>query len=188
MIISPSKNKLVRGLYLMTTNSGGQVDFMVWVIRLVAYIIDAIIISIVSFIIGVILAAVIVLSGAFFLFVGYWLFLLTFGILSILYFIILDVYWGATIGKRLMGLQVQLVKGGRISLEKSFIRNISKIFALFLFLDWLIAVVTPGPDNRQKWTDRYAGTTVVQVGKSPIGPTAPTAPPPPPPPPPPPTP
>lgn len=167
----------------MTSNSGAQqVDFMVWVIRLIAYIIDAIIISIVSFIIGVIIAAAIVLSGAFFLFVGYWLFLLTFGILSILYFIVLDVFWGATIGKRLMGLDVQLVKGGRISLGKSFIRNISKIFALFLFLDWLIAVVTPGPDNRQKWTDRFAGTTVVQARKSPIASTEPTPPPPPPPP------
>jgi uncharacterized RDD family membrane protein YckC len=156
---------------------------MVWVIRAIAYIIDAIIISIVAFIIGVILAAVIVLSGAFFLFVGYWLFLLTFGILSLLYFILLDVYRGATIGKGIMGLEVQLVKGGRISLGKSFIRNISKIFWLFLFLDWLIAIVTPGPDNRQKWTDRYAGTTVVQVRKSPIGSTEPSPPPPPPPPP-----
>ena len=94
----------------MTTDNSGQIDFMHWLIRLIAYIIDAVIISIVSFIIGIILAAVIVLSGAFFLFVGYWLFLLTFGILSILYFIILDVYWGATIGKRVMGLQVQIGK------------------------------------------------------------------------------
>ena len=117
----------------MTTDNSGQIDFMHWVIRLIAYIIDAVIISIVSFIIGIILAAVIVLSGAFFLFVGYWLFLLTFGILSILYFIILDVYWGATIGKRVMGLEVQLVKGGRISIDKSFIRNISKIFWTFPF-------------------------------------------------------
>jgi uncharacterized RDD family membrane protein YckC len=147
----------------MTTSSNGQIDFSHWLIRLVAYIIDAIIISIVAEIIAVIIGIAIILSGAFFLFVGFGLFFLTFGILSILYFIILDVYWGATIGKRVMGLEVQLVKGGRISLDKSFIRNISKIFIVFLFLDWLIAVVTPGSDRRQKYSDRYAGTTVVQI-------------------------
>jgi uncharacterized RDD family membrane protein YckC len=111
--------------------------------------------------------------------VGFGLFFLTFGILSILYFIILDVYWGATIGKRVMGLEVQLVKGGRISLDKSFIRNISKIFIVFLFLDWLIAVVTPGSDRRQKYSDRYAGTTVVQIRQA-FQSTAPSTPPPPP--------
>jgi uncharacterized RDD family membrane protein YckC len=148
---------------MTTSNSSGQIDFNHWLIRLVAYIIDAIIVSIVAEIIAVIIGVAIILSGAFFLFVGFGLFFLTFGLLSILYFIILDVYWGATIGKRLMGLEVQLVKGGRIPLDKSFIRNISKIFVVFLFLDWLIAVVTTGSDRRQKLTDRWAGTTVVQI-------------------------
>ncbi len=165
----------------MTTDNQ-QLDLGHWLVRLVAYIIDAILITIVAYIIGFIIAISVILTGAFFLFVGFGLFFLTFAILSILYFIILDVYWGATIGKRVMGLDVQLVKGGRIPLGKSFIRNISKIFPLFLFLDWLIAVVTPGTDRRQKWTDRYAGTTVVQVRQAFQSP-APSTPPPPPPPP-----
>ena len=41
---------------------------------------------------------------------GLWLTFGLFGLLSILYFIILDVVWGGTIGKRLMGLQVQTGK------------------------------------------------------------------------------
>ena len=151
----------------MTTESSGQLDFMHWLIRLIAYIIDSIIIFIVTTILGIIIAVIVALSvlttGSLFFYGGIWLTFGLFGLLSILYFIILDVYWGATIGKRVMGLEVQLVKGGRISLDKSFIRNISKIFALFLFLDWLIAVVTAGNDRRQKYTDRMAGTTVVQV-------------------------
>ena len=167
---------------MTTESSSGQIDFNHWLIRLIAYIIDAVIVSIVSAIIGVILAISIVLTGAFFLFVGYGLFFFTFGILSILCFIILDVVWGGTIGKRVMGLQVQTMKGGRIAIDKSFIRNISKIFPLLLFLDWLIAVVTVGNDRRQKLTDRWAGTTVAQVGKSPIeliaSPAAPAPPPP----------
>ncbi len=161
------------------SSSTGQIDFGHWVIRLVAYIIDSIIIGIVAGIIGIILAAAIVLSGSFFLFAGYGLFFLTFGILSLLYFIILDVAWGATIGKRLMGLQVQNVNGSRASIDKSFIRNISKIFWLFLFLDWLIAVVTAGADRRQKLTDRWAGTTVIQT-KQPFASVSGPPPPPPP--------
>jgi len=160
------------------SNSAGQLDFNHWLIRLIAYIIDAIIIIIVSVIIGLIIAISIVLTGAFFLFVGYGLFFFTFGILSILYFIILDVAWGGTVGKRAMGLQVQTTNGGRVSIGQSFIRNISKIFWLFLFLDWLIAIVTAGNDRRQKLTDRWAGTTVVQVGKSPIQLTSSPTPPP----------
>ena len=150
---------------MTNSNSSGQLDLMHWVTRLVAYIIDAIIIAIVSWIIGVILAIAIVLTGAFFLFVGAGLFFLTFGLLSILYFIILDVVWAGTIGKRVMALRVQTIKGESISFGQSFIRNISKIFPLFLFLDWLIAAVTNGQDRRQKITDRWAGTTVVQLRK-----------------------
>ena len=41
---------------------------------------------------------------------------------------------GATIGKRVMGLEVQTVKGGRVSFGESFIRNISKIFVFSSFL------------------------------------------------------
>ena len=168
----------------MTTESSGQLDFMHWLIRLIAYIIDSIIIFIVTSVLGVIIGLIVALSvlttGSLFLFGGIWLTFGIFGLLSILYFIVLDVYWGATIGKRVMGLEVQLVKGGRISLDKSFIRNISKIFPLFLFLDWLIAVVTAGNDRRQKLTDRWAGTTVAQV-KQVFQSTASPPPPPPPP-------
>ena len=160
-IIIPAALTRLR-FYQLTTSSSGQVDFNHWLWRLVAYVIDAIIIGIVSVIIGIILAAAIVLTGAF-LFVGYGLFFSLFGILSILYFIVLDVVMGATIGKRVMGLEVQTVKGGRVSFGESFIRNISKIFPLVLFLDWLIAAVTEGKDRRQKISDRWAGTTVVQV-------------------------
>ena len=161
----------------MTTSSSGQIDFTMWLYRLVAYIIDSIIIGIVVFIIDFIIGILIVLSGAFF---GvYFLFFGVFGLLSILYFIILDVIWGATIGKRVMGFDVELEKGGKISYGKSFIRNISKIFPLFLFLDWLIAVVTAGNDRRQKLTDRWAGTTVVQIKQPFQSATTPQSPPPP---------
>lgn len=163
----------------MTTDSG-QIDWGNWIIRLVAYIIDTIILTIITWIIVFIaLAALIVSGGFFFFFGGYFLLLGVLGLLSLFYFIILDTYWGATIGKRVLGLQVQTVDGGKVPIGKSFIRNISKIFGLILLLDWLVGIATVG-DKRQKYTDRIAGTLVLQT-KQPFQ-TAGAPPPPPPPP------
>ena len=153
----------------MTTasNSNEQIDLMHWVLRLVAYIIDTIIILIPTAIIYFV-ALVALISTGFFAFFGIWLLLpLILGIIEVLYFVVLDVSWGATIGKRVLGLHVQMTNGGKVTFEKAFIRNISKIFWPFLGLDWLIGILTTG-DKRQKFTDRWAGTVVVQTGKSPI--------------------
>ena len=88
------------------------------------------------------------------------------GIVEVLYFVFFEVSWdGATIGKKIMGLKVQMTNGSKITFDKSFIRNISKIFWVFLILDWLLVVISPGSDPRQKYTDRIAGTTVVQVSQ-----------------------
>jgi uncharacterized RDD family membrane protein YckC len=173
-----------------SSNSGqtsGQLDLSLWLIRLIAYIIDGIVIFIATIILAAIIGVLIAIAAAttgslLFFYGGFWAILGLFGLLSILYFIVLDVVWGATIGKRVMGLQVQTLNGAKISFGQSFIRNISKIFWLFLFLDWLIAVVTAGPDKSQKLTDRWATTKVVQVGRSPIAMTEPPPSPPSPPP------
>ena len=151
----------------MTTESGLQIDVNHWLYRLIALIIDSIIIAIPVYLIFFSL----LFAGSLWL-IGYgsWLlFPFLLGLIEVLYFAILDVYWGATIGKRVLGLQVQMVNGGKVDFGKAFLRNISKIYPLFLFLDWLIGVVTPGADRRQKYTDRMAGTTVVQ-GKQPFAP------------------
>ena len=84
-----------------------------------------------------------------------------------------------TLGKRtVMGLQVQTINGGKVAFDKAFIRNISKIYWLLLLLDWLLGIVTPG-NKLQKYTDRMAGTIVIQTKQA----FATTPPPPPPPPP-----
>lgn len=149
-----------------------QLDLSHWIYRLIAYIIDSIIIGIPAAIIYyiVILGLLtpsytdfgVTVYGA----APWWSFLLLpfiLGILQLFYFMFLDVAWGGTVGKRVMGLQVQTEKGGKIDLGKSIIRNISKIYGVLLFLDWLISVITPGNDKRQKFTDRMAGTTVIQT-------------------------
>jgi uncharacterized RDD family membrane protein YckC len=162
----------------MTTNSE-QIDWGHWILRLVAFIIDTIIISIVA---GIILfiAAIGIVFGGFFVGFGYFLlFWLIDGILYVLYFTIFDAYWGATLGKRFLGLQVQMVNGGKVPFDKSLIRNLSKFFGLVI-IDWLIGILTPG-DKRQKFSDRYAGTIVVQTKQSFASAAVPPPPPPPPP-------
>ena len=166
----------------MTTDTG-QLNLSHWLIRLIAFIIDMIIVGIPAYIIYFFALFAALLSGSIsFIVLGTWLvFPLFYGILLVIYSVILEVYWGATIGKRLFGLQVQLINGGKVTIDKAFIRNISKIYAyeFLLLLDWLIAVLTPGADKSQKFTDRIAGTTVVQVRQA-FQSTAPPPPPPPP--------
>lgn len=154
----------------MGTGNIPQIDLGHWVLRIIALIIDSIIIGIITWILSTLLLVPLLLTGDFYSFwLGYGnalLFPFFLGILEVLYFAISEVAWGGTIGKRLMGLTVQMTNGSKITLDKAFIRNISKIYWLLLLLDWIIALVTPGADRRQKYSDRIAGTTVVQTSRT----------------------
>lgn len=147
-----------------------QLDFGHWILRLIALVIDSVILSIIAWIIWILISPIIFAAaiGGFLLGYGYSLiFPLIVGILMVLYFAFLEVNWeGATIGKRLMGLKVQTINNGKIGFDKSIIRNISKIYWVLLLLDWIVGIATPGDDRRQKYTDRIAGTTVVQISRT----------------------
>jgi len=149
----------------MTNTSSTQFDLMQWILRLVAIIIDSIICFIPYIIIYL---AIAIAVPNFFIFGGFLLGPFIFGIIEVLYFVFLEVYWdGATVGKRLLLMKVQLTNGGKVTIDKSIVRNISKIIWIFVILDWLLAVLIPGPDQHQKYTDRIAGTTVIQI-KQPV--------------------
>jgi uncharacterized RDD family membrane protein YckC len=168
----------------MSTGSSSQFDINHWVLRLIAFIIDSIIIGIVAAIIFFLVIGSLLFSGGTFFAWGWGWYLgfpFLLGILELLYFVFMDVYYGGTLGKRFLGLQVQMVNGGKVTADKAFIRNISKIYWLFLLLDWILAIAIHGNDQRQKYTDRIAGTTVVSVKQAFSSVT--TTPPPPPPPP-----
>ena len=173
--------------------SSTQVDFNHWLLRFIALLIDSIPVAIIGYVIfwfaivplwfttstsvfGLTVVSVAISWWAWIL-----IFPLVYGIIILLYFIIFEVTMGATIGKKILGFEVQMTNGSKVTFDKSFIRNISKLLGYFLILDWLVAIITPGPDPHQKYTDRIAGTTVVSV-KQAFG--AQPAPPPPPPPPP----
>jgi uncharacterized RDD family membrane protein YckC len=167
----------------MSTGSSSQLDMNHWLLRLVAFIIDSIIIGIVAGIIYFFVIVSLIFSGS--LWFGGWAFYLglpfLLGLLELLYFMFMDASYGATLGKKVLGLQVQTVNGSKVTFDKAFIRNISKIFWLFLLIDWILGVATPGHDQRQKYTDRIAGTTVVSVKQAFSSASTPPPPPPPPP-------
>ena len=154
---------------MQATGQNIQFDLGHWVLRVIAWIIDSIILGIIAFILVLFLLVPFLFVGAFAGFYAAWGYVLivpfALGLLSVLYFLYAEVNWGGTLGKRILGLRVQTVKGGKITYSQSFVRNISKIFWVFLLLDWLIGIATPG-DRRQKYSDRMAGTVVVQANQA----------------------
>jgi uncharacterized RDD family membrane protein YckC len=129
-----------------------------WIKRLIAYIIDSIIVGAAATILFAIALFPVFIVNPF-AFVNVFSFPFAMGLLYILYFPIAETIYGATLGKRLLGLKVVTKAGGKLSLEKAFIRNISKIHWILLLLDLIGGLIT-STDLHQKYTDRIANTTV----------------------------
>jgi len=130
-----------------------------WIRRLIAAIIDGIIIAIVAWIIATIAALPAALVGAA-LYIGAYPFLS--GVLFFLYASLMESSMGATLGKQIMNLKVTKTDGNAASLDRAMIRNISKIYWVLWLIDVLLGMATVG-DPHQKYSDRYAGTTVTST-------------------------
>jgi uncharacterized RDD family membrane protein YckC len=130
-----------------------------WIKRAIAYLIDSIIVGVAT----TILLAIALFPGFIVnptLFVNAYNFPFVMGLLYIFYFPIAEIIYGATVGKSLLGLKVVPKTDGKLSFEKAFIRNISKIHQVLLLLDVIGGLIT-SPDLHQKYTDRIANTKVV---------------------------
>ena len=140
-----------------------------WIRRLIAFIIDSIIVAIGTFIIAAIILVPFLITAAITGLPWYLFNPLAFpffaGILSILYFALLESWYGWTFGKRIMSLEVEKVDGQTPPLGTAFIRNVSKIYWVLVLLDVIVGLATPG-DPHQKVTDRIAGTTVTSTTDS----------------------
>ena len=141
-----------------------------WAKRVIAYIIDVVIISVAAYFL-VLVVAFPALPAFFFgqvfplaWFWGFWL-----GGIALLivlaYFVLAEALFERTIGKELLGLRVARLDGKRVDLWSSFVRNISKIAFILLVVDVAAGLGTHG-DGRQKYTDRYIGTTVETTNPS----------------------
>lgn len=147
-----------------------------WIRRLVAFIIDSIIVGIGTLIIAAIIAIPFIIMAAatglpWFIFNPF-AFPFFAGILSVLYFALLESYYGWTFGKKIMSLKPIKIGGQNAPLDVAFIRNISKIYWILVLIDVVIGLATQG-DPHQKITDRVAGTTVVSTTVSPSVPPPP---------------
>jgi len=119
-----------------------------WLRRFVAIVIDALIIY--------------VPVNWFFEFVGA-NFVLTFmltGGLFFAYAAFFDAMIGGTFGKMLMSLKSVSI-AGKLDPAQALMRNISKVFAPLLLLDWIVGMLVDTRDPRQKWTDQLANTSVI---------------------------
>ncbi|UCD92681.1 MAG: RDD family protein [Methanobacteriota archaeon] len=119
-----------------------------WIRRVVAIIIDGVIISIIVWALNLLFRA------------GPWWWAswgLLWWAIAILYFVICEMTIAGSPGKRIMSLEVVGTEGF-LSLSSSLIRNISKL-AFLVIIDWLVGMFTEG-DPRQKYLDRIANTVV----------------------------
>jgi uncharacterized RDD family membrane protein YckC len=132
-----------------------------WIHRVVAFVIDAIVVylalgvlalvfALPYFFIGGIGAMAAMIAGIF-SFVA--------GIVLVLYFSFIESYTGTSLGKRAMGLFVVSKTGKKPTLVESFLRNVSKIYWVLLFLDIVVGLATT-KEYTQKISDRFAGTSV----------------------------
>ena len=130
-----------------------------WIRRLVAFVIDSIILSIAGVVLGAILSIPFIILGSSNMTSFFGAFPVVIGLFSILYFPAMEVYNGATIGKSVLGLKVATLQGARLSWGQAFVRNVSKIYWVLLLLDVVVGLAIQ-TDYRQKFSDRYAGTVV----------------------------
>ncbi|MCJ7635554.1 RDD family protein [Candidatus Bathyarchaeota archaeon] len=136
-----------------------------WIRRLVALVIDYVILSIIIAVIALIVyVPAIIVSGLSIpnmSWTNFGVFPTIIGLISILYFPASEASRSTTIGKSIMGLKVTTSNGSRTTWGQAFIRNISKIYWILLLLDVVLGLAIQ-TDYRQKFSDKYAGTVVVQ--------------------------
>lgn len=78
------------------------------------------------------------------------------------YFTWLEGKEGRSLGKRALDLRVVRVDGQPMAPREALLRNLAKVVPLLLLLDTLLMLLT-SPEQRQRVSDRLAGTIVVRA-------------------------
>jgi uncharacterized RDD family membrane protein YckC len=81
----------------------------------------------------------------------------------VLYFILLEGFAGATLGKLVVGIRVVSVDGDKPGLWRGFLRNILRVVDSLPVLNILGVVLILRSSERARFGDRIAGTRVVKV-------------------------
>jgi len=158
---SPGTSTPLSGIDSLMKDSKAQ-EYWLW--RLVAFIIDVVIIAVVLTIIAIAVTVPFFLSGGAVVFTGFFFggFAVFAGIILIFYFPVMESSSGASIGKHAMHLKVVSKTGSNPTFVEAFVRNISKIYWLLLLLDVIVGLaVTKG--YQQKYSDSLMGTSVIRA-------------------------
>ena len=126
-----------------------------WGRRLIALIVDIIILTLFMWILSAVVFMITASAGVF-SFLTYWIF---FGaVIIIVYFTFFEGKTSKTLGKRMFNLKV-VAENGNMNYKKAFIRNLSKILYLPLILDLILGFIFVKSNDR--FLDRISGTYVV---------------------------
>ncbi len=149
----------VSGMDALTKDQKAQ-EYWIW--RLVAIVVDYIIVALVWGVIGLIIAfPTFLVGGTAFFAAVFGTFAVLFGIVFVLYNAVAETIWGASLGKRIFNLKVKSKTGSNPTFGEAFVRNISKIYWLLLLLDVIFGLaLTKG--YQQKYSDHLMGTTTVR--------------------------
>lgn len=139
----------------------GSLTYQGFAPRLVAQIVDGIILLILNYMIGASMA-----GATSFDFYGAQAYpLLGAGFLIfLLYFVILEGMWGATVGKMVMKIKVVREDGSPCGLGPAVIRNILRIVDALPFLYIVGLIFMSRSDKKQRLGDKIAKTVVVKPG------------------------
>jgi uncharacterized RDD family membrane protein YckC len=87
-------------------------------------------------------------------------------VITLAYFVILEGWLGATIGKVVLGIRVRRPDGGRIGFGAAAIRNVARLVDSFPYvIPYLVGGIAVGrSDMKQRFGDRWAKTVVILVG------------------------
>lgn len=121
-----------------------------WSKRFLAIVVDAVLIYV------PIIVFVTALTGRSYVGAG----LLLSGLALFAYSSLFDYAIGGTVGKLAMHMKV-VAMTGRLTMPQSIMRNVPKVFALLLLLDWIVGLAVETRDPRQRWTDQVAHTSVI---------------------------
>ena len=147
----------VSGLDTLTKDQKAQ---EYWLLRTVAFVVDAIIVYIVLAVVTAIIAIPALLSRGFgFIGVVFGGIALLWGIVFVLYFSVFESSSGSSIGKKVFKLKVVSKTGSNPTFGEALIRNISKIYWLLLLLDIIVGLAT-SKEYQEKYSDRLMGTKV----------------------------
>lgn len=83
---------------------------------------------------------------------------------SLVYFGGLESAWGATVGKRIVGLRVAMLDGSPLTGRAVLMRTLGRILDLIVFTPIVAAILVWSSPTNQRLGDRWGGTIVIRTG------------------------